>query len=225
MKSISLAVIGLSVAALPLAAQQGTAQAADAHQGFAQSTYCRTMQDGMTMMGMWGTMNQMHTGNMMGSAMGAPRSGMRGANMMHSTSVGPMPAADVMNRAVRLSPRYLIQQRDELGLNNSQVSKLEVLARREENQSSRSKDIDNAQQHLAQAFDGLDSRGLRSAASDIARIRGEQLADELALAADASRILTPQQREQADGLSGACPVLHSGSGMGSGQSMQGSGIR
>jgi len=204
MKAMMLTALGLGLAALPLQAQQAGTQPDSTLNPWA-SPYCQMMQGSWAMMGG-------HPGAMMNgyrSMMGGSRGAMMGeaSGMMGSETRGvhmTMEGQGMMLQAMRLWPQSLIAQRQQLGLTDAQVAALQKLTDQPPISAEQRDAINQAQDHLAEAFDQSDSTTMVREAQEVGRLYGELQARQLEVAAQARGVLTEQQRELLASQPAAC---------------------
>lgn len=194
MKSTVLMLIGLGLAAMPVAAQQHGHEAGEPSDR-PMMGHCQMMQGGMAMMG--GGMG------MMSDSMGMMR-GMGSEGMMN------MPMRGVMMQGMRLWPRYLVGHRTDLGLTDDQVAKLEALGQRDPTPMTGMPGMRAAQEQLAKAFEAGDASGIRAASERMAKAHADMQARHLVLAVQARDVLTAEQRAKLGTLPGPCSMMEGG---------------
>jgi len=235
--------LGFGLAALPLQAQQAGTPPDSTLNPWA-SPYCQMMTGSWSMMG--GNPGAMMRGypSMMGGNRGATMNGhasmmggspgavMHGANgMMESQSPGlhmGLEARGMMLQATRLWPAYLVSQRQELGLTDAQVLRLQALTDQQPISAEQRSAILETQDRLAEAFDQSDSTTMVRQAQELGREYGELQAHQFEIAAQARNVLTPQQRKLLASQPAACRMwvggeTHAGNGSGATQSGRGPG--
>jgi hypothetical protein len=204
MKATMLLALGLGLAALPVEAQQ-SATPPDSTLNPWVSPYCQMMHGSWAMMGgnpgamMNGYRSMMggSRGAMMGEASGVMVSQRRGVHMT-------MEGQGMMLQAMRLWPQALIAQRQQLGLTDAQVAALQKLTDQPPISAEQRDAINQAQDHLAEAFDQSDSTTMVREAQEVGRLYGELQAHQLEIASQARSVLTEQQRELLASQPAAC---------------------
>jgi Spy/CpxP family protein refolding chaperone len=109
-----------------------------------------------------------------------------------------------MLQATRLWPAYLVSQRQELGLTDAQVSRLQALTDQQPISAEQRSAILETQDRLAEAFDQSDSTTMVRQAQELGREYGELQAHQFEIAARARSVLTAQQRKLLASQPAAC---------------------
>jgi hypothetical protein len=143
------------------------------------------------------------------------RMGMMRRGMMEGQGMAMMPAHDVMQRAMRLSPARLLAHTEALGLTAEQTAQLERLAARDSAApQERMTAVMHAAEELARQFDAAkpDTAAVRAAAERLMALHGRLHAEQLATAAAVRGILSAAQLEKAM-LLGHCDMQSMQEGM------------
>ena len=223
---------GLSLAALPLAAQQ-PAQGATSDQARPRSGQMGSMGAGMdgmmgmqgmtggpTMMGGRGMMAGQGVMGMMGGQGMMRMMGGEGAMGMYGTA--GMTGYAVTMQALRFSPARLLAAKDALELTGDQVNPLEKLQPDSATLTKEAQTLGDAQQELQQAMtrEPVNRAAIQQATQNVATVQAGIVGGWLANAAAARAVLAPAQRDKVQTQAPCGMQQGGGSGMQPGQHRQ-----
>ena len=220
-------IVGLSLAALPLAAQQQPgAEASDSqpaprpHGGWMGRGMMGGYGMGHGMMGRYGMGYGMMGRYGMGYGM-MGRDGMMGMYGMGPGMMGGMaymPSYAGGLQVVQLSPSTLLAERDALDLAAAQVTQLRQLERHAYPTAEQWQALEDAQEELEKAYSAepVNRVAIQQATQNVATVQAGIVGVRLAAAAAARAVLTPAQRDKLQALTPWGMQPGDGSGMRSG---------